>query len=112
MFTIYLVGLYCALWTWLGSYCSGLVIVVPKQDGTWRVITHLSAPGGHSINDYIDPEAVTLSYTTVDSAVEIAQRLGRGTFLAKIDLKRAFRQESFELPLLYMLGAKCGFAPS
>ena len=72
-------------------HCSGLG-VVPKQDGTWRVITHLSAPGGHSINDYIDPEAVTLSYTTVDSAVEIAQRLGRGTFLAKIDLKRAFRQ--------------------
>ena len=72
-------------------HCSGLG-VVPKQDGTWRVITHLSAPDGLSINDYIDPESVTLSYTTVDDAVGISQRLGRGSLLAKIDLKKAFRQ--------------------
>ena len=72
-------------------HCAGLG-VVPKQDGTWRVITHLSAPDGLSINDFIDPEAVTLSYTTIDDAVRISQQLGRGTLLAKIDLKRAFRQ--------------------
>ena len=70
-------------------HCAGLG-VVPKQDRTWRVITHLSAPAGLSINDFIDPEAVTLSYTTVDDAVRIPQQLGRGTLLAKIDLKRAF----------------------
>ena len=58
-------------------HCLGLG-VVPKQDGTWRVITHLSAPDGLSINDYIDPESITLSYTTVDDAVGISQRLGRG----------------------------------
>ena len=66
--------------------------VFPKQDGSWQVITHLSAPGGLSINDYIDAESVTLSYTTVDHAVQITQQLGRGTLLAKINLKRAFRQ--------------------
>ena len=65
---------------------------MPKQDGSWRVITHLSAPDGLSINDHIDPEAVTLSYTTIDHAVKISQQLGRGTLLAKIDLKQAFRQ--------------------
>ena len=52
--------------------------------------TH-SATDGLSINDYIDPQSVTLSYTTVDNAVGISQRLGRGSLLAKIDLK-AFRQ--------------------
>ena len=72
-------------------HCSGLG-VVPKQDGSWRVITHLSAPEGLSINDYIDPKAVTLQYTTVDEAISIANMLGRGTLFAKIDLKKAFRQ--------------------
>ena len=65
---------------------------VPKQDGTWRVITHLSAPDGISVNDHIDPESVTLSYTTIDDGVRLAQQLGRGTLMAKIDLKKAFRQ--------------------
>ena len=72
-------------------HCSGLG-VVPKQDGSWRVITHLSAPYGLSINEFIDPESVTLRYTTIDNAVKISQQLGRGTLLAKIDLKRSFRQ--------------------
>lgn len=72
-------------------HCSGLG-VVPKQDGSWRVITHLSAPDGLSINDYIDPEAVTLQYTTVDEAIRIANTLGPATLMAKIDLKKAFRQ--------------------
>lgn len=40
-------------------HCSGLG-VVPKQDGSWQVITHLSAPDGLSINDHIDPESVIL----------------------------------------------------
>ena len=72
-------------------HCSGIG-VVPKQDGSWRVITHLSAPGGLSVNDFIDPESVTLSYTTIDTATNIAQLLGKGALLAKIDLKKAFRQ--------------------
>ena len=72
-------------------HCSGLG-AVPKQDGTWRVITHLSAPDSLSINDHIDPESVTLSYATVDHAIKIAQHLRKGTLLAKIDLKKAFRQ--------------------
>ena len=40
---------------------SGLGLV-PKHDGGWRVIYHLSAPAGHSINDYIDPLTYSLSY--------------------------------------------------
>ena len=53
---------------------------------------HLSAPDGLSINDHIDPEAVTLRYATIDDATRIANQLGAGTLLAKIDLKKAFRQ--------------------
>ena len=72
-------------------HCSGMG-VVPKQDGSWRVITHLSAPEGESINTFIDPEAVTLKYTTVDIAIILENQLGRGTLFAKIDLEKAFRQ--------------------
>ena len=72
-------------------HCSGMG-VIPKQDGAWRVITHLSAPDGLSVNDHIDPEAVTLRYATIDDAIRIANQLGAGTLLAKIDLKKAFRQ--------------------
>ena len=72
-------------------HCSGMG-VVPKQDGSHRVITHLSAPPGRSINDHINPEAVTLTYTSVDRAIGMANDLGKGTLFAKIDLKCAFRQ--------------------
>ena len=92
-------------------HCSGMGVVL-KQDGPYRLITHLSAPPGQSINDDIDPEAVTLAYTSVDDidpedidpeavtlaytsvdeAIRLANALGRGTLFAKIDLKSAFRQ--------------------
>ena len=74
-----------------GLRCSGLG-VVPKKDGDWRVIYHLSAPFGHSINDHIDPDEFTMRYSTLDDAISICQKLGRGTLLAKIDLKNAFLQ--------------------
>ena len=39
--------------------CSDLG-AVPKKDGGWRVIFHLSAPHSSSINDYIDPDRFSL----------------------------------------------------
>ena len=71
-------------------HCSGLG-VVQKQDSTWWVMTHLSAPDSLKIFD-IDQESITLSYTTVDDTVGIYQQLKRGSLLAKIDLKKAFKQ--------------------
>ena len=70
--------------------CSGLG-VVPKKDGTWRVIYHLSAPHSRSINDYINPESFSLSYCSIDDAIMIINQLGPGCLLGKIDLKNAFR---------------------
>ena len=70
--------------------CSGLGLV-PKHDGGWRTIYHLSAPHGNSINDYINPEDYTLSYCSVDDAYAILNLLGTGALMSKIDLKNAFR---------------------
>ena len=70
--------------------CSGLGLV-PKHDGGWRTIYHLSAPHGDSINDYINPETYSLSYCSVDNAYAILNLLGTGALMSKIDLKNAFR---------------------
>ena len=69
--------------------CSGLGLV-PKQDGGWRTIYHLSAPLGKSINDFINPDTYTLTYCSVDDAFAIVNLLGPGTLLSKIDLKMHF----------------------
>ena len=69
---------------------SGLGLV-PKHDGGWRVIYHLSTPIGLSINDFIDPSTYSLSYCSVDDAYAFVNQLGAGTLLSKIDLKDTFR---------------------
>ena len=66
--------------------CSGLG-AIPKHDGGWRIIYHLSAPAGSSINDFIDPDTYTLTYCSVDDAYSIINELGKGALLSKIDLK-------------------------
>ena len=52
---------------------------------------HLSAPAGKSVNDGIPPDEFSLHYSSVDDAVTILLHLGRGTLMAKFDLKAAFR---------------------
>lgn len=67
--------------------------VIPKkhQPGKWRLITDLSFPEGSSINDTIDPKICSLSYITVDQVANKAIALGKGSLLAKIDIKSAYR---------------------
>ena len=73
------------------SFRSSGLGLVPKHDGGWRFICHLSAPHGSSINDYIDPESFSLTYCSVDDAYAIVNALGTGALMSKIDLKNAFR---------------------
>ena len=64
---------------------------MPKKNGKWRMIHHLSAPTGHSINDFISKDEFTLHYSSVDTATQILTKIGKGALLAKADLKSAFR---------------------
>ena len=83
----------------LGRDASGLniqisrfgVIPKPHQPGEWRLITDLSSPEGASVNDGIDPRLCSVDYASVDDAVGVIVRLGRGTQLAKFDLESAYR---------------------
>ena len=70
--------------------CSGLGLV-PKHDGGWRAIYHLSAPYGSSINDSIDPQVYILTYCSVDDAFATVSALGKDSLMAKIHLQNAFK---------------------
>ena len=70
---------------------SPLGVVPKKAPGEYRLIHHLSFPSGDSVNDGIDPEHTSVSYARVDDAVTMIKRLRRGSFLAKTDIKSAFR---------------------
>ena len=67
------------------------VIPKPHQPGKWRLIVDLSYPKGASVNDGVDPELCSLTYTSVDEAVQWILRRGRGALLAKFDIASAYR---------------------
>ena len=75
----------------LQNFCTSGLGLVPKHDGGWRIIYRMSAPAGHSINDYLDLLTYSLSYCTIDHAYTIINKLGPGALLSKTDLKDAFR---------------------
>ena len=51
--------------------------VVPKKSGGHRLIVHLSAPYGSSINDGISKESHSLQYIMVDDGIKQIVQLGR-----------------------------------
>lgn len=65
--------------------------LVPKKDGDFRVIHHLSYPALSSVNDFIDESSCSVKYSSIDDAVEMVQKLGKGANLGKSDIKKAFR---------------------
>ncbi|KAL5486695.1 hypothetical protein EMCRGX_G019209 [Ephydatia muelleri] len=65
--------------------------VVPKKNGKWRAILHLSAPEGHSVNDHINKDEFSIHYSSVDDAVALLSQYGQDALMAKVDLKAAFR---------------------
>ena len=48
----------------LNLHCSGLG-VIPKKNGKWHVIMHLSALPGNSINDFIAPEQSSMHHLSM-----------------------------------------------
>lgn len=72
--------------------------VVPKTDGGWRMIMHLSYPK----YEIIDPEVCSVHYSSFDNVVDMISSLGKGALLGKVHVKSAFRlipvhQSDFEL---------------
>ena len=65
--------------------------VRPKKTGGVRLIMDLSRPFDNSVNDYISKEAFTLRFSNIDEAVALVAASGVGSYMAKMDVKSAFR---------------------
>ena len=67
--------------------------VIPKhhKPDSWRLTIDLSHPHNHSANDEIPPSLCSNKYISIDDAINQILSLGRGTMMAKIDIKNAFR---------------------
>lgn len=65
--------------------------LVPKHTpGEWKMLHHLSYPEGASINDGIPLKFACIAYENLDHALGIIAQLGRGCYIAKLDIKSAF----------------------
>ena len=62
-----------------------------NRQSKWRLITYLSCPADTSINDAISKELLSLKYTSVDHLSSLILSEGKGAFLAKTDIKEAYR---------------------
>ena len=74
------------------SFCVSPLGLIPKKiPGDFRLIHHLSFPKGMSINDGIASENTHVQYARVSDAIKLMKRAGPGCYLAKTDIKSAFR---------------------
>ena len=64
----------------------------PKKSGGFRLIQNLSAPyDENSINHHISEENSKVTYASIQDAISIIQDLGQNCYMAKSDIKSAFR---------------------
>lgn len=76
----------------IDMHCSPIE-AIPKKNrpGKWQLIVDLSSPEGSSVNDGVDKELCSLSYISANVIANKVVALGRGTRLAKMDIKQAYR---------------------
>ena len=71
---------------------SPIKVAEKKEPGKYRFIHNLSYPyDEESVNASIPRDKVAVQYSTIDDAIAYIKVVGRGAFLAKTDIKSAFR---------------------
>ena len=71
---------------------SPIKVAEKKEPGKYRFIHNLSYPYDEdSVNASIPRDKVAVQYSTIDDAIAYIKAVGRGAFLAKTDIKSAFR---------------------
>ena len=71
--------------------CSLLGIVPKKDPSEFRLIHHLSDPPGSSVNAFIPEDCSSVHYASINDTISVIKRKGDGCFMAKTDVKSAFR---------------------
>ena len=87
--------------------CTPLGIVPKKDLSEFRSIHHLTYPKGSSVNDYIPQEFSSVKYACINNAISVIKSLGAGCFMAKTDIKSAFRTIPVQPKDHPLLGMKC-----
>lgn len=82
--------------------------LVPKKDGDFRVIHHLSYPEHRSINDFIDKNLCSVQYSSIDKAAALINRYKSQARLSQCDVKSAFRLIPIAPSDFDLLGMKFG----
>ena len=71
---------------------SPLTLREKSTPGKYRLIHNLSAPyDGTSVNDNIDDTCKTVKYESIGNIIALLLELGKGAYIAKADVKSAFR---------------------
>lgn len=77
---------------------------MPKGDGGWRRIHHLSFPDDSSVNAFIPREFGALTYVTFDEIISNITAAGRHSIIIKRDIKDAFRNIPVAISDQWLLG--------
>ena len=70
---------------------SPLGIVPKKAPNEFRLMQHLSYPHENSVNSGIPVDFSSVRYASIQDTIVFVKRLGVGCYLAKTDIKSAFR---------------------
>ncbi len=65
--------------------------LVPKHDGSWKKIHHLSHPRGESMKDYIPNGVDEMRYTPFQEVLQLVINAGRHWIIMKKDVNDTFR---------------------
>ena len=88
-----------------GIHISPIGLISKKnRPGKWRMIVDLSASRGMSVNDGIDSELSSLSYSTIDQLAALVVSEGKGAFLVKADIQEAYRMVPVHAEDQHLLG--------
>lgn len=87
--------------------CSPLALREKSTKGKYRLLHNLSYPYDNlSVNNNIPQNFKTVQYASINDAIRLVQRLGPCCYLAKSDIKNAFRLVPIHPSCYHLLGFK------
>ena len=86
---------------------SPLGLVPKKEPNSFRLIHDLSFPEGFSVNSHIPPEASSVQYQNIETAIALVKANGNKCLMAKADIEDAFRQIPIHPLDRHLLGLSC-----
>jgi len=85
--------------------CSPLSVREKSAPGTYRLLHNLSYPYDEtSVNGGIEQHHKTVKYASIQTAIKVINELGRGCYMAKADIKSAYRIVPIHPSQYHLLG--------